>query len=874
MPPLYGAPERSPRGTQHLPSGAVARLGGAVSRQVQSFEPMKRLLHSTAVIALVTASASVLRTEAVFQTGSVQSSTAQSSTPQSITAQSSTAQNGTVQTGAMQDGIVQTGAAAASHQSLLTTYCYSCHNARIKMGGLMLQGLDIQTAGADAGTWEKAVRKLRGRLMPPPGSPQPEQKAIDAFVAWMENTLDDNAAAPKAGHVGIQRLSRTEYAAAVKALLGVEIVARDVLPQDAAVDGFDNIAAALSVSPTFIEQYVEAARTIAKKAIGERGLDSIPYPLAAHRATEAMPLGLREGGMRVTHNFPVDGEYRFNILFPDQTLGLYTGSLENEATLVLMIDGKVMFRKPIGGLNDLMLNNRKAGDGRQQIADRFRNVSLQIQAGVRDVVVGFIDRSRFESPANQGGGGFGGGLPNFSSIEIKGPYNPTGVSTESRRLIYVCDPAVAGEAPCAKQIAENLARRAFRRPVAAADVARLMPFYENGRKEGDFDRGIERLVAAVLVSPDFLYRTIRGPQSASAGAGYALTDHELATRLSFFLWNAGPDEELFALAASRQLSTPAVLDGQVTRMLADPKASSLVTNFAMKWLGLDGLDGIRPDQQIFAGFTDQLRRDLVTEAETFIHSVLLENRPIVELLTSDQTYLNDRIARHYGLAGVNGTQFRWVTLTDPNRFGLLGKGAVLMKTSYPDRTSPVLRGAWVLEKILGTPPTPPPPGVESDLSQRAGEKPATVRARLEQHRASPTCAQCHSVIDPPGLALENFDAVGQYRTADRQAAGQPIDASTVLPGGRAISGPAQLREYLAANPAGFAQTFTEKLLMYAVNRELEYFDMPQVRAVVRGAAKDRYTLSSIVQGIVRSDAFGRQAPAESHGPVGTKIAGQ
>ena len=795
---------------------------------------MKRLILSTAVLALLIASSSALHTEAVAQTGAT---------------------------------------AGSSQQAMLTTYCYTCHNTKVKVGGLALQGLDIQAAGADAEIWEKAMRKLRGRLMPPPGSPQPEQKDIDAFVAWMENKLDNNPGAPTAGHVGIQRLSRTEYAAAVKALVGVEIAAKDVLPQDAAVEGFDNIASALSVSPTFIEQYVEAARTIAKKAIGDRSLDSIPYPAAANRATEAMPLGLRDGGMRLKHNFTVDGEYRFNILFPDQTLGLYTGSLENEATLVLMIDGKVMFRKPIGGLNDLMLNNRKAGDGRQQIADRFRNVSLQVQAGVREVVVGFIDRSRFESVSNQGGGGGGGGgggLPNFNSIEIKGPYNPTGVSTESRRLIYVCDPKAAGEARCAKQIAENLARRAFRRPVADADLARLMPFYEAGRKEGDFDRGIERLVAAVLVSPEFLYRTIRGPQAAKAGAEYALTDYELATRLSFFLWNTGPDEELFKLAASRELSKPAVLDAQVKRMLADPKASSLVTNFAMKWLGLDGLDGIKPDQQIFAGFNDQLRRDLVTEAETFIHSVLLENRPIVELLTSDRTYLNDRVARHYGLTGVNGTQFRWVTLTDKNRLGLLGKGAVLMKTSYPDRTSPVLRGAWVLEKIIGTPPTPPPPGVETDLSQRAGEKPATVRARLEQHRANATCRQCHGVIDPMGLALENFDAVGQFRTVDRQAANQPIDASTVLPSGLAINGPAELREYLSGNPAKFAQAFTEKLLMYAVNRELEYFDMPQVRAVVRGAAKDNYTLSSIVQGIVRSDAFLKQGSADSHSRPGRR----
>jgi mono/diheme cytochrome c family protein len=806
---------------------------------------MRRVFLVTAVVAWVIASSVVSRTEAEQSNG------------------------------APVRGAQTSASGTPPHQAMLTTYCYTCHSTRAKMGGLALQGLDIQAAGANAEVWEKVVRKLHGRLMPPPGSPQPEQQDIDAFVGWMENQLDRNPSAPKAGHVGIQRLSRTEYAAAVKALVGVDVVAKDVLPQDAAVEGFDNIASALSVSPTFIEQYIEAARTIARQAVGDPSLDSHPYPLAANRATEAMPLGLRDGGMRLKHNFPVDGEYRFNILFPDQTLGLYTGSLENEATLVLMIDGKVMFKKAIGGVNDLMLNNRKAGDGRQQIADRFRNVSLPIQAGIREVVVGFIDRSRFESVSNQGGGGFGGGgLPAFNSIEIKGPYNPTGVSTESHRLIYVCQPkTTAEEAACAKQIGQNLARRAFRRPVTDADLTKLMPFYEAGRKEGDFNRGVERLVAAVLVSPDFLYRTIRAPQAPAptrAGAEYPLTDYALATRLSFFLWNTGPDEELFKLAASRELTKPAVLDAQVKRMLADAKAASLVTNFATKWLGLDALESHKPDQQIFANFSDDLRKDLVTEAETFIRSVLLEDRPIVELLTSDQTYLNDRIARHYGLTGINGSQFRWVKLTDKNRLGLLGKGAILMKTSYPDRTSPVLRGAWVLDKIIGTPPTPPPPGVETDLSQRDGEKPTTVRARLELHRASPTCRQCHGVIDPMGLALENFDAVGQFRTVDRQAANQPIDATTILSSGRPISGPVELREYLAGNPARFAQAFTEKLMMYAVNRELEYFDMPQVRAVVRGAAKDQYTLSSIVQGIVRSDAFLKQAPAPQKSVVSSR----
>jgi mono/diheme cytochrome c family protein len=783
-----------------------------------------------------------------------------------------------LQTQAFQTGVTAGVSAQPEQlQAMVKTYCAGCHSSQVKAGGLALDAMQVQAAAEHPEIWEKVIRKLRGRLMPPPGANQPEQKDIDTFVAWMENRLDTQAKGPKAGYVGIQRLTRTEYVAAVKALVGVDVTAKDVLPSDVAIDGFDNIASVLSVSPTFVEQYVESARMIAKKAVGDTSLDNVMYPLAANRGGEAMPLGLRDGGLRLKHNFTADGEYRFKVHFPDGTLGLYTGSLENAATLVVMIDGKVMFKKSIGGVDDLMLNNRKAGDGRAQIQDRFDKIPLQIQAGVREVVVGFIDRSRFESISNQGGGGFGGGgLPNFDNIEITGPYKLTGVSTLSHSLIYVCEPKTAGEAPCAKQIAENLARRAFRRPVTEADLTRLMPFYETGRKDGgNFDKGVERLVAAVLASPEFLYRTIRGVQAQAArpaGAEFALTDYELATRLSFFIWNTGPDDVLLKLAASKELSKPAVMDAQVKRMLADPRASSLVSNFAMKWLGLNELETIKPDQQIFTGFNDQLKKDLVTEAETFITGVLLENRPLVELLTSDQTYLNDRVARHYGLTGINGAQFRWVKLTDKNRMGLLGKGAVLIKTSYPNRTSPVLRGAWVLDKIIGTPPTPPPPGVETDLNPKQGETPKTVRARLEQHRANATCRQCHGVIDPMGLALENFDAVGQFRTVDRQAENAPIDVSTVLPSGLPLNGPAELREYLASSPAKFAQAFTEKLMMYAVNRELEYFDMPQVRAVVRNATKDNYTLYSIVQGIVRSDAFLKQGAPSAPKATGTKVA--
>jgi hypothetical protein len=494
--------------------------------------------------------------------------------------------------------------------------------------------------------------------------------------------------------------------------------------------------------------------------------------------------------------------------------------------------------------------------------DKFRRVPIQIKAGVHEVVVGHIERSRFESTDALGGRGGGGNYPGLGDIQIAGPYKATGaVSAPGRAMIFVCDPKTAGEAPCARQIAQNLAKRAYRRPVTEADVARLMPFYEAGRKEGgNFDVGIQRVVAAVLVSPDFLYRAIRGPEGTKP-AEFALTDLELASRLSFFIWNAPPDDELLNLAVAKGLTRPGAMETQVKRMLKDPRASSLATGFAMKWLSLDDLETVTPDPALF-GNIDALRDDFKREVETFISSVLLEDHSVVDLLTSKSTFINQRLAQHYGIQGVTGAQFRKVDLTDERRFGLLGKAAVLLRTSYPDRTSPVLRGAWVLGRIQGTPPTPPPPSVENqDLAQKAGEAPATVRARLEKHRENATCRQCHGVIDPPGLALEIFDAIGRFRTTDAQANNAPIDASSVLPNGVAINGVSELRAQLTSRPAVFAQTFTEKLLMYAINRDLEYFDMPQVRAVVRGAAKDNYTLSSLVLGIVNTDAFRKQGPA-------------
>ena len=698
------------------------------------------------------------------------------------------------------------------HRALVNTYCAGCHNARLKIGGLVLEGLDLQAPADDAQIWEKALRKLRGHQMPPPGTPQPPQKDVESFVAWMSNTLDTHPKGPTAGYVPIQRLNRTEYAASVKALVGVEVNAKEVLPQDIQVDGFDNIAAALSVSPAFLDQYVTAARQVARVAVGNPNprVSSVKYSIATNQnPDDPPPLGTR-GGIKFKHDFPADGEYRITV--NDLGVGPYSNAVENESTLVIEIDGRVVFRKPIGGRADLALADRKAGTGRSEIMDRFSKIPVQVAAGVHEVVLAFIDRSHVETdelfevinPYN----GLTGGAAILNrmarlgdGVEIAGPFNPKGVSTTaSRALIFVCDPIKAGEPRCAKQITENLARRAFRRPVTSEDLNRLMPFYEAGRRDGGtFDQGIEQVVAAVLVSPQFLYRSIHGPKGTAPDTEFALTDLELASRLSFFLWNTGPDDELLTLAAANGLTRPGALEKQVRRMLRDPRASSLVTSFAMKWLTLTNLEQVIPDPKLFPDFDDQLRHDFSVEAEDFIGSIFSEDRSVVDLMTADYTFVNDRLARHYGISGVTGAQFRKVTLAETQRWGLLGKAAMQLRTSYGDRTSPVLRGAWVLDKLLGAPPTPPPPDTATDLSQKAGEQPKTVRARLEQHRNKQTCNMCHGVIDPTGLALENFDAIGRWRTVDSQAM-VAIDANTVLPTGVHINGVTELRAQLVARP--------------------------------------------------------------------------
>jgi len=755
--------------------------------------------------------------------------------------------------------------------AVVSKYCTDCHNPGDFAGELSFEGLKPGDIPAHADKFEAAIVKLRGRLMPPPGNPQPTAQEVDGLIATLEKTIDDHA--PKqAGYVAAQRLSRTEYAHAVKALLDVEIDPEEYLPAEIEVHGFTNIAAALSTSPAFVEQYVTAASAVAHLAVGEPkpkvGSAYFPPPTAGTGSQSAyvpgMPLGTR-GGVKFTHTFPADGEYRITIT--DLGVGLYPRAVETRQTLVVLVDRNEQFRGDIGGEEDLALINTGGAPARAELMKRFADIPLKVAAGTHEVAVTFIERSRAADDEQIGGAtgdfSFGGasrvaGI--VGGINMVGPFNSTGLTnTASRRKLFVCEPEVADrEHECAVEIAANLARRAYRRPVSQADLDRLMPFYEEGRKgAGGFDEGVEVMTSAVLSSPDFLYRAIAPTADANA-ASQQLGSFELASRLSFFLWSQGPDEELLKLAESGALAQPKTLQAQVDRMLADERAEVLVTSFAEGWLGLDDLEAVVPDMLLFREFSDGLRQDFASELRLFLKSVLLDQRNVKELLNADYTFVNERLARHYGIDGVVGPQFRRVQLTDPVRYGLLGKGATLMRTSYGNRTSPVLRGAWILDKLMGTPPTPPPPGVETNLDTPEGEQPKTVRERLERHRKDASCNACHGVIDPYGLALENFTVIGSWRDYDQDAKA-PIDPHSELSGGRPVDGPVALREALLARDDQFVQALTEKLMMYATGRELEYYDMPQVRAIVRAARGKDYRFSALVAGIVQSDAFRMQA---------------
>ncbi len=769
----------------------------------------------------------------------------------------------------------------------LEQYCSKCHNTIDWAGGVAFDAMKPSQVPADAKVWEAAIRKLSGRLMPPPGHPQPPQKRIDKLVSWLQSYLDAADAAgddPLAGRVSIQRLNRTQYGDSVRSLLGVEVNVDDLLPPETEVGGFDNIAAALSMSPTFLDQYVGAARVVAHAAIGETSprpsIAFFPSPRDDQDHYQSgMPLGSR-GGMQFTYDFPADGEYKFTLENLDLTG--YAWDMETSNPLILLVDGKVVFRGALGGIKDLETFDRDGAAGKARITARFADIPVYVTAGQHKVVVTFILRSDAENDYNVDTSKLF--LTSAMStwrllarllggVQVAGPYGPTNLSmTPSRKKIFICEPkAPDQDRPCAIQIAAHLGELAYRRPVTQDDLNALMPFYDHGAKDGGFNEGVEYVVAAILASPDFLYRAILPTRNADGAKLHRLSDLELASRLSFFLWDQGPDQQLLDLAIAGKLSQPKVLDAEVRRMLADRRAESLVTGFAFHWLDLDKLSSVVPDEQLFPYFTSQLQSDFVTEAKLFLASILLGNQSVVGLLNARYTFLDEQLARHYGIFTVHGTQFQRVELKDPVRWGLLGKGAVLMETSYGNRTSPVRRGAWVLDKLMGTPPAPPPPNVNMNLDVMPGQKPTTVRARLALHRATPFCSQCHGVIDPYGLALENFDVTGAWRTYDH-IADESIDSGSVLASGVRVNGVNDLRRDLVSRPAQFVGAMTEKLMMYALGRKLDYYDMPQVRAIVRAAKKDDYRFDSIVLGIVESDDFRMQAEPGAAGVAGLKVA--
>jgi hypothetical protein len=766
---------------------------------------------------------------------------------------------------------------SAPHWKMLNQSCEKCHNATDWAGSIAFDTMSPKTIGADAEVWEKAVLKLRGRQMPPPGEPQPSAQSIDSFVHWMEGRLDAAAAEQTSpGSVGVHRLNRTEYARSVKAILGLDVDVDTMLPKDVSSDGFDNIAAVLRTSPAYLEQYIQAARNISRQAIGRVDAKSSTHEYRTaiyadqNSHVDGLPLGTR-GGFYVDFYFPADGEYVFNITDFHWMGAGYVTKVDSRHEVILTIDDERVFRAAAGGAADLKAVDQHQAAAADEMQSRFNNIHVKVKAGQRRVGVAFIERSLAESdstlrpvamlPEMER-------VPRIPGVEISGPFNVTGVGdTESRRRVFICHPATAAEeTPCAQRIFANLARQAFRRPVNDEDLKAPMSFFAMGRAEGDFETGIEGGLTAILSSTKFLFRAEPVPAPATAQAtalrtasttapgAVPLNDLELASRLSFLMWSEVPDRQLLDAATAGKLRDPQMLDAQIHRMLADPRAQSLVTNFAFQWLNIARMDAIEPDPELYPDFDSNLRDGLHEELRLFLGSILLKDRSVVDLLSSDETFLNERLATHYGIKNIIGAQFRPVKLQDPNRWGLLGKGALLMSTSYGNRTSPVLRGQFVLDNIMGTPPSSPPPVVPALPEAELGKKVLSVRQRLEAHRANKTCFACHAVIDPAGFALENYDVTGAWRAKDLDA-GVAIDSGGTLTNGTKVDSPAALRKALVAQSDQFVQALTERLMTFALGRSLRYQDMPSVRAIVHTAATQGDSFESLIRGVVNSPAF-------------------
>lgn len=768
---------------------------------------------------------------------------------------------------------------------LLDRYCVGCHNFEDWAGSVAFDGLKPADIAADTALWEEAIRKLRGRLMPPPGQERPDETTIDAFVAHMENYLD-SIAVDNPGHIAVHRLNRKEYSNSIEDLLAVRVDAKALLPPDTVSDGFDNVANVLQVSPSFLEQYLTAARDISIRAVSatapapDYASFEAPSLATQYRHVEGLPLGTR-GGFSVEHYFPADGEYVFDFDIASQEGSLQrsypTWWLESKHRFILTIDDEEVYTTTLGGHEDAEAVDRLQTPAITEIQQRFAQIRIPVKAGTHRIGVGFVGRSFAESDRivdHLSPGEGQDNIPVVVSFKSLGPFEPGGKpQVPSREKIFSCYPDSASEeSACARQILSTLARQAFRRPVTNADLEPLLGFYESGHAEGGFETGIQKGIMAMLASTKFLYRAEPLPDDAAPGQAFPVSDIELASRLSFFLWSRSPDDELLSLAEQGRLREPEVLRAQVQRMLADDRARTMSNNFASQWLKIDDIEAIDPDPRLFPEFDADLRASMREELLLFVDSILRADRSVVDLLTAEHSFIDERLARHYNIDSVRGSQFRRVTLADQRRFGLLGKGGLLLLTSYPNRTSPVLRGAYILESLIGTPPTSPPPGVETDLDSRApGEAITTLRRRLENHRAQPSCNQCHGVIDPLGLALENFDAIGKWRDIDRWA-GAPIDALGQLASGEPVSGPVDLRKALAARPEQFVQTLTEKLMTFALGRTVEHYDMPIVRGIVDKATAEGYRFAAIVEGIVASPAFQMKSlPVIEHDSAGQAV---
>jgi hypothetical protein len=723
--------------------------------------------------------------------------------------------------------------------------------------------------------WEKVVRKIHGGTMPPLGMARPDQATLDAFASSLETSLDQAAISrPEPGRAGMHRLNRTEYQNAVRDLLALKIDVASMLPADDESNGFDNMADVLRVSPSLLEQYLSASRTVSSLAIGDRGLGPVaqvyqlPPTLAQAEHIEGLPLGTR-GGILIHQNFQLDGEYEFSTFLLRNIVGYMLG-LEYPHQFEITVDGVRIFLSHVGGEEDNKMMDSNLGLAGNTIDARLR-VRVPLKAGPHEVAVDFIEKNHSESvePLQPFTRNLDlqdmNGIPIINRVQITGPFAATGSGdTPSRRRIFVCRPvSESDELPCAKNIISTLARRAYRRPVAEADLEILLSFYQKGRNKGSFDAGIETAMRLILSDPKFLYRIESDPANALPGTINRISDLELASRLSFFLWSTIPDDELLTVATQGKLKDPVVLAQQVKRMLADPKAEALVTNFASEWLFLRNLQSVNPASDDFPNFDENLRQAFRMETEMFVGSVMREDRNVTDLLTANYTFVNERLAKHYGIPNIYGSQFRRVPVTDDARRGLLGQGSILTVTSYPTRTSPVLRGKWILENILGTPPPAPPPNVPALKESDEGGKVTTVRERMEEHRRNPACATCHRVMDPLGFSLDNFDAIGQWRSKE---AGLPIDASGQLADGTKVNGVVDLRRALLLHPERFVGTMTEKLMTYALGRGLEYYDMPVVRSIARDAARNDDRFSSLVMGIVKSTPFQMRRAREAETP--------